>query len=274
LNSLNAAPAEGFGDEYFSQIAVDAPPTSKEISMSDDLVARGRRIITGLDAIATAQGGGPRGQAASARAFRNLSEADQLAYRAAKSQAHFEDIEATVRTSQMGEQIRFEVAQEKYRQELREKVLVGFQPAKAAQPATVSVAARPSSAPTVRPTAPAHASNSHEPSAVTKARAEAFEAGRQMVRDLAQTVFASEHFAGRSQMAAKLIANPKLDAAEIIGLLADMPDSSGDTIFAAMMARQSAGDERAGHVSAAETWKRAHASVNTMQGPASRPSLR
>jgi hypothetical protein len=69
-----------------------------------------------------------------------------------------------------------------------------------------------------------------------------------MVRDQIQIVMASPHFAGRSQMAAKLIANPKLSAEDITGLLADMPDASGGMIFEAMMARQGAMGSQPGHI--------------------------
>lgn len=70
--------------------------------------------------------------------------------------------------------------------------------------------------------------------ALAAARAEGFEAGQKAEAERVAAVFASEHFAGREQQAAKMLANPKLSADDITGLLADMPDGSGASMLAAI----------------------------------------
>jgi len=98
--------------------------------------------------------------------------------------------------------------------------------------------------------------------------AEGFAAGTQR----ALAVMGSEHFTGRATQAAKLLANAKLSADEIIAMLADMPDHSGAEMLAAIRSQRNpdlgtGGGDAYGERSldVAAMWKRAQAQAATMQ---------
>lgn len=88
-------------------------------------------------------------------------------------------------------------------------------------------------APSGVPTPAGSAQLPHGPSATATSRV-AYAAGFAAGNARIQAVFASEHVAGREIAAGKLLSNPKLSAAEIIGMLAEMPDQSGAEALALM----------------------------------------
>lgn len=59
--------------------------------------------------------------------------------------------------------------------------------------------------------------------AVETAKKEGHDAGFKAANDRMNTVFASEHYAGREAMAAKLLGKPSMSAEDIIDVLADTP---------------------------------------------------
>lgn len=101
-----------------------------------------------------------------------------------------------------------------------------------------------------------------------------FDAGFAAATARATTVLASQHFAGHETQAAKLLANPKLSADEIVEMLADMPDGDGAKMLDAIKAGNNpklGSGEGGGSTSGSNSadnhgWGKAHANVAKRYG--------
>jgi len=116
----------------------------------DDLISRGQGVIARLDAIRNQDG--PTGQRKAARAFAKLNAADKRAHAAAMEANRLAQTVENVKHSKLGVEIQYEVAAEKYREELRAKMVsrpieadaqAEAAPAAAKQVAAASAAPRP-----------------------------------------------------------------------------------------------------------------------------------